>query len=163
MNGSCGHEARVIAAVIAGDVTTEVREHMSACNDCAEVATLAGLLTEQSYSSDLEETPLPDPANIWWKAQLRARRTALERATLPIRVVQAIAMTALAVVIVWAISASEWQGWIAGQIGGSAETLATAAIAAAGAIVACLYVGLADNPHRQSYSDRAAPRQPKLR
>ena len=151
MNGSCGLEARVIAAVMAGDVTAELHEHMAGCNECAEIATLAGLLKEQSHSSDLESTPLPDPANIWWMAQLRARRAALERATLPISVVQAVAVTALAVVIVWAaINTSEWQGWITGQIGGSAEMLAMAAIAAAGAIAACLYVGLADNAHRQS-------------
>jgi hypothetical protein len=52
-------------------------------------------------------TPLPPPTRIWWKAQLAERRSAIERASRPMRIVQ----TAGGFVVAAAASAAASAEW----------------------------------------------------
>lgn len=83
----CGFEAQVLAAVIEARwpeaADTELREHVSQCSLCSEVANLAGAFALARGHSQ-REAPVPDASRVWWMAQLRARREATQEAARPI-------------------------------------------------------------------------------
>jgi len=90
----CPYEAEVLAAVLEArwpeHVDATLREHAASCALCAEVAAVAGAM-----SAALEPTracaALPDANQVWWRAQLRARREAVEAAGRPITAIQLVA------------------------------------------------------------------------
>ena len=95
MMQGCTYEAAVARAASTGDWSNELRAHVEQCALCGEVALVAGVL-----GSERRQPPPGDVADfgqVWWMAQLRARRAAAERATLPIAVVEAVAVAAVAV------------------------------------------------------------------
>jgi hypothetical protein len=59
----------------------------------------------REVGGDTLEPALPDPGTLWWKAQLRARRAAIERAARPILIVERLAWACgvgtLAAATVW--------------------------------------------------------------
>ena len=59
----------------------------------------------REVGGDPVEPGLPDPGTLWWKAQLRARRAAIERAARPILIVERLAWACgvgtLAAATVW--------------------------------------------------------------
>jgi hypothetical protein len=91
---SCVLEDDVFAAVAEGrwpeGVDSTLREHVSRCAVCSDVAGVAVPL--QSEKQALRTTAvLPEAGQVWWKAQLRARREAAEAAGRPITVAQMVA------------------------------------------------------------------------
>jgi len=83
---SCGEEQRVIAVLCAGSLDPETLGHARGCPVCSEVLVVAQFLRQSSQLAPHEVSALPDPALIWRKAQVLARRKALHKATLPIRI-----------------------------------------------------------------------------
>jgi hypothetical protein len=59
----------------------------------------------RELGTDAAEPSLPNPGTIWWKAQLRARRAAMERAARPIRLVERLSWGCAAGVL----AAAVWQ------------------------------------------------------
>ncbi len=90
----CQFEAEVLAAVVQSRwperVDDRLRAHVASCAICSDVAAVASAMDvaveEMRASADL-----PDASRVWWRAQLRARREAVEAAGRPITAVQLIA------------------------------------------------------------------------
>lgn len=91
----CEKEPLVIEAVRFGEwgdasrADDALRMHAATCPECAETALAAQLLREWN-ARDITESTLPNGGLIWWKAQLKAKREATERATQPISIVEAV-------------------------------------------------------------------------
>jgi len=74
----CEFEAQVVRAVRGGLWTEELRQHFAACPVCADAAVIAGALAETA------PVDVPAAGLVWWKAQLKRRLEAQERALRPL-------------------------------------------------------------------------------
>jgi len=81
--------------VIAGRWTDTLRAHVAQCADCEATMLVAPQMKELA-SIDAREHPLPDPQVVWLKAQLLRNTIAMERASRPLKVFQAISYAAVA-------------------------------------------------------------------
>jgi hypothetical protein len=82
----CEQEPRVLEAATGGQWEAALRQHLNECPACAEVALVASFMNEAE--ADAAEARLPDAELVWWKAQLKARRAAADRASQPIALVE---------------------------------------------------------------------------
>ncbi len=85
---NCERESQVVTAVRAGQWDAGLRAHLVDCETCAEAAVVAEFL--QAELQNGVAPPLPSGGQVWWKAQIRARREDAERALKPVRVAQRI-------------------------------------------------------------------------
>jgi hypothetical protein len=103
----CAREQDVLDAIAArrwpGRCDAELREHVAACSICADLVEVVGALTD-SHDDLWPHVQVPSSANVWWRAQLRARQEAARKASRPITVVQVVASLAALVVLAAAIS-----------------------------------------------------------
>lgn len=84
---TCNREQDVVRALRAGRLSEPVRAHVAGCAACQETSVVAeALLADAARLA--RETALPDPTNVWIKAQILARWHAAERATRPIAAVE---------------------------------------------------------------------------
>jgi hypothetical protein len=81
----CEFEAEVLAA--AGRVDAELGAHVSSCEICSDVATVAAVMDEAAVALRASAV-IPDSGRVWWLAQVRARREAAAAAGRPITAVQ---------------------------------------------------------------------------
>ncbi|MGH9351987.1 MAG: hypothetical protein ACRD2G_07495 [Terriglobia bacterium] len=117
---SCDREIEVLGAIQSGHwleaSDPDLRAHAAGCPVCAEVALVACALLEADVWSGAEIHPLPQASLVWWKAQLRARREAVERASEPIaifeRVAYAFGCLALLGMAIW--QRDRIEGWLGG-------------------------------------------------
>lgn len=73
----------------------ELQAHVAGCPSCTELlAVVAPLLDEQRGL--VQEAAVPSSAIVWWRAQMRFRREAMEKASQPISFVQGIAIACAA-------------------------------------------------------------------
>jgi hypothetical protein len=90
----CEFEAEVLSAVLQSRwperVDAQLRAHVASCPICSDVASVAGAF-EGSLDEMRASAQVPDASRVWWQAQLRARREAVEAAGRPITVVQLVA------------------------------------------------------------------------
>ncbi len=91
----CEFESDVLAAVIQSRwperVDAELREHVKKCDICSDVAAVASAIEcarEVTAADAAIPAALPDSGLVWWKAQMRARREAVETAGRPITAIQ---------------------------------------------------------------------------
>lgn len=75
----CPEEARVLAARD-GRADAALQAHISACDDCRELVEVAGLLRTLADDPADAAHPLPEPARLWFRAQLIRRWNAERRA-----------------------------------------------------------------------------------
>lgn len=115
---SCDREIEVLRAVQAGRwpeaIDPALRAHAAQCTVCTEVVLVACALLGD-IGMGAETHPLPSASLVWWKAQLRARREAVERASEPIvifeRVAYALGCLALLGVSLWQrVRIENWLG-----------------------------------------------------
>jgi hypothetical protein len=90
----CQFEAEVLAGVLESrwpeGFEAHLREHISKCATCSDVVTIAGAF--ECDREDLRSCAIvPDSGRVWWLAQVRARREAIQDAARPITVAQMIA------------------------------------------------------------------------
>jgi len=92
---SCPHEEAVTVAARSGDWSPELKAHRDGCLTCAELTLVVAALATDAEELAAIEAPLPDPAPIWFKAQLASRERDFRRATRAIVWVQraAVAVT----------------------------------------------------------------------
>jgi hypothetical protein len=72
-----------------------LREHAAGCAACTELLALATALIDDQRTL-LQEAQVPSSAIVWWRAQMRSRREAAERALRPISFVQGVAIACAA-------------------------------------------------------------------
>lgn len=117
----CEQEAAVLEAVESGRwpqaCDAELRAHVSRCSTCADVLLVAQTLQRENQWARAE-VALPAAGLVWWKAQMRARREAAERAAEPIAMVEKAAgifgVISLVALAVWRWDlVTEWLSWLA--------------------------------------------------
>ncbi len=113
----CRFEADVLSAVLQSRwperAEDGLREHVKTCAICSDVAAVAGAI--EFAREDAVPHALPESGLMWWKAQMRARREALETVARPITAIQ-VAAFACALVLMGACI-----GAIAELVSGRAE------------------------------------------
>ena len=92
-DSTCHRESEVLAAVMGGTISDELRIHAMACPDCVELVLVAGFMNRGA--EELEDTKLlPDPEYLWWRAHLKQREIQSQRATSAITLVQRVSVIA---------------------------------------------------------------------
>ena len=90
----CEFESDVLAAVVQSRwperVDAQLRAHAASCSICSDVVSVASAF-DGSLDAMRASAEVPDASRVWWVAQLRARREAVEAAGRPITAVQVIA------------------------------------------------------------------------
>lgn len=95
MTWECEREQEVLDAAATGRwpdrADADLRTHVASCAICADLAEIAPLFVEDRDAA-WEQADVPSASAVWWRAQLRARRDAAERATRPVVLVQRVAL-----------------------------------------------------------------------
>jgi hypothetical protein len=106
----CGRDAEVKLAVARGhwphSCAPELPAHVESCAACRDVAMVtAAMLGARAVS--LVQAQLPPAGVVWWRAQLRRRKEAVERISRPIWMAQ---VFALSVCLTMVAGLMVWQG-----------------------------------------------------
>ncbi len=88
----CNREPDVLDAVASGR-WDDLREHLSGCQDCADLALVAGFMREEGEQA-MAEVHVPSASFLWWKSKLRARREAQEKVLRPVLIAEKVAVGA---------------------------------------------------------------------
>lgn len=146
----CELEPRVLEAANRGAWEPFLQRHLDECPSCSEVALVAGFMNEAH--AGLDAAPLPDAELVWWKAQLKARRAAAEKATQPIATMEKLACAGacLALVVVLAVLwpfVRSWGAWVSSHWtldpqAAPVLALGLASMAAVGAVFVLFAVGV---------------------
>lgn len=95
----CEFEAEVLAAAVESrwpdGADAQLRAHVAACPICSEAALAAGAISK-ARDEMRGSFVVPDSGRVWWLAQLRARREAIEAAGRPITVAHLVAFACAA-------------------------------------------------------------------
>jgi len=114
----CEFEAEVLAAVLQGRwperTDHALRAHVAGCAICSDVAAIAGVI-EQAREETSARAAIPDSGRIWWMAQLRARREAIEAANRPMTAAQVIAFACAVGMLATCFRASS--AWLSSAFG----------------------------------------------
>jgi hypothetical protein len=113
----CPFEVEVLAGVVKDP---DLLAHIKSCAVCSEAATLMQAF-DAARDRSRAEAPIPDAGQIWWRAQLRARREAVRTAGRPIAIAQVFALVCAAVLLASFFGAAA--GWF--QAAASKMTLFT--------------------------------------
>jgi hypothetical protein len=135
----CDREIEIVEAVTCGrwpaGTGEELQSHAATCPVCSDVVRVSVALT-QERSDALLSTRVPSAGLVWWRAEMRSRRDAVERATRPMRIVEwtalACVLAALAFVLYWtgptALAALLWQPSLAFFVGLGALVLLSSVV-----------------------------------
>lgn len=150
----CIHETELLAALQlsrwphACDET--LRAHVESCASCSDLAALSRALLED-HRALVNEANVPSSAIVWWRAQMRSRREAAERAIQPMTVVQGLAAACATGLLIAAAGfvSPTFRGalaWLAGQARSVTAVTAVDVLASPGpltiGIVAAVCLGL---------------------
>lgn len=90
----CEFEAEVLAAVCQSRwperIDAALRAHVAECAVCADVVAIAGAI-DSAREETWAAAAVPESGQVWWRAQVRARREAAAEAGRPITAAQVIA------------------------------------------------------------------------
>jgi hypothetical protein len=90
----CSRERDVLDAVSSGrwphQCGDELRDHVAACDVCADVAVAAEAL-QDARDHEWGEARVPPSGRVWWRAEMRARQEAAHKAAQPITIAQGLA------------------------------------------------------------------------
>jgi hypothetical protein len=124
---SCPREKEVKELVESGRwpraCAPELREHMNACRACADLVLVASAFRSARVAAvaaaQAGQVKLGSAGTLWWRAQLRRRRAAVERIERPLMSAQifALAVSLLAAVGLAAFEARHgvaWLSWLEG-------------------------------------------------
>lgn len=90
----CGRETEVAEIVSSGATLSEdLGEHIESCPVCRDLVDVLEAFRE-TYTAELQETRVPPPMLLWWRAELQLRRDAARRAVRPITLAHAFAAAA---------------------------------------------------------------------
>lgn len=93
-NLECARESELLAALAGARwpdaCGNALRAHVHGCRSCTELVILSSALLDD-HRALVQEASVPSSAIVWWRAQMRSRREAEERAAQPITVIQGLA------------------------------------------------------------------------
>jgi hypothetical protein len=97
----CEYEAEVLETVLNSrwpeQADGTLRAHVEQCPICSEAATVGEAIEEVCEETRaVAASAVPDAARVWWRAQVQARREAVEAAGRPITAAQVLAFAAAA-------------------------------------------------------------------
>ena len=114
MKHECQLEAEVLSAVLEGrwpeNAGEALRLHAAECEICGDVAAVA-LTLNNARRETAAQAQVPDSAQVWWRAQMHARREAADAACRPLAAAQFVALASAVVVFCACLTAS--YGWLA--------------------------------------------------
>jgi anti-sigma factor RsiW len=120
--------------------------HLSSCPSCREAFDVARYMTRVAAETDAiaATRPLPEPAQLWWKARLLQRWNAETRATAPLDWMQRIEVVGgiVAVIVLLLIFWSDMRGGVASASLANRFWPAVAGLLAPGALSSLLVAGL---------------------
>ena len=137
----CPREQEVLDALQSGRMK-ELRDHLSECSDCADLALVAGFLQNENEIVQQElsrgDVHLPSASFLWWKSKLRARREAQDKALQPVRIAEKAAAGAAAL----GVAGLAWWMWPAStQLHSLWQSVQSSTVAlAAGTAAVCVTV-----------------------
>lgn len=82
----CSRELEIEQAARAGELDQPMREHLRTCASCADLVRVSAWMRD--FAALPLHRALPDPSQVWWKAQLVRRWEAERRAAAPIDAMQ---------------------------------------------------------------------------
>ena len=113
----CVREQDVLDALTAGRWNDDLREHVSGCAICSDLADVAAALNAEQDAA-WRDARVPSAGVMWWRAQLRAREDAARAAGRPVAFIQGVAASVAVWLIVSLVRAlpagylSEWRTWV---------------------------------------------------
>ncbi|HEX8290063.1 MAG TPA: hypothetical protein VF556_18935 [Pyrinomonadaceae bacterium] len=96
----CSKEQIVVESFNSGFVKDEIRIHVSQCESCRETAKIVEFFQRNTINENSPKN-LPAVGLIWWKAQIRNRRRAAERAIQPISIAQGAGVFIFLMILLW--------------------------------------------------------------
>ena len=107
---ACSHLDEVRHALTAGQwphaAAPELRAHAVTCNRCTQEILITTHL-QQARTTTIASVQPTTPSQLWWRAQLRRRNAAVERAGRPIAAAQVFALI-IVVIAVTGLLAAHW-------------------------------------------------------
>ena len=107
MRRECPRSEAVAAAVAGGgrfdDGSGDLHVHVAGCQSCSDLVLVMSSLRSE-WDMSRRAATVPSAGLVWWRAQLRQRQAAQRKATAPVAVAHAIALTlvlALAGFLAW--------------------------------------------------------------
>ena len=92
----------------------ELRAHVAACADCADVVEVASALSEE-HAAAMRNAHVPASGAVWWRAQLRVRQDAARTARRAMYMIQA-AVVFAALAVVAAIGGFAWMPGVLAKV-----------------------------------------------
>jgi hypothetical protein len=148
----CPREQELLEALQASrtpELDPSLRDHAGACASCADLLAVVAPLLEQRDTL-MQQANVPSSAIVWWRAQMRSRREAAEKAARPISFVQGIAVacaagllaTALGIFVPTFRRALSWVADAAGSWSGLSLPAVTDPLTSPVALAGMLVLGL---------------------
>ena len=108
----CEQERAVVAASRSDQWDEALRSHIRECEVCKEALRIAQWFESQVPAA---APRLPDAGQVWWRAQIRSRQAAAERATEPVRMAQRVSVLCAltAIIVLLARHAAHLERWLA--------------------------------------------------
>ena len=98
-NGNCAREDELLDTLQSArwpDATdAALRAHVHTCAACTDLLAVAAPLLAEHHAL-VREAQVPSSAIVWWRAQMRSKREAAEKAVQPITFVQGITFACIA-------------------------------------------------------------------
>lgn len=95
----CGREDELLEALQTarwpGACEPSLREHVRGCAACTDLIAVTAHLLDEHHAL-VRDAQVPSSAIVWWRAQMRSRREAVEQAARPVTLVQGIAFACMA-------------------------------------------------------------------
>jgi len=125
---SCDREAQILEAARQGALSDSLLQHATTCQACSNTLAADKALRLEAGSLPSLDT-LPDPTLIWWRARQRAQLQQVQRATLPIQIVERFALAcggfglAIGLTKVWPTLRSVADRWISNWLAAVPQSL----------------------------------------
>jgi hypothetical protein len=96
-NRDCNRETDILRAVGSGHIDDDVRNHIVACDVCADLMAIASAVVDDRRAL-MRDAPIPSSGLVWWRVNMRARQEATRVAVRAATLVQ-VALIAAAIVV----------------------------------------------------------------
>ncbi len=120
---NCSHLDEVLEMGDRSSISESLSDHIESCPACASARSVDQFM-RRAVQDQQNLTQLPDPALIWWKGLNLAKESQVARATMPIRILERVALMVGAVgaasglMLVWPAVRSGVVTWLSSMAAG---------------------------------------------